>query len=196
VLEALSATRLLSIQYDKPTQMTHTAEPDLDVTTRCELSLCCIQAMAPFSAHHWWHPPPQSGLCPDGTPVSVDALQGAPALECSDQWFYGCWGDLPETPGTAMSECVGCCKYQHGSRLKVARLWSLAVPGMKGRFTEVVGHRVVRYLSVCPVHCWHVQIQSEGAEPKPGQLSFRLCAHDIAVETLEWWRVQGVFRRQ
>jgi len=118
---------------------------------------------------------PSSGLCPDGAPVRVPVT---PALECFDQWFYGCWADLPEDPRTAPSECVGCCKYQQWFALEGGPLVEPSSVLEKGRWLDTPAY---------------VRCTAGMSRPKVRALaSFRLCAHDLEVETLKWRRVQGV----
>ncbi len=53
---------------------------------------------------------------PQGGWAEVGDMQHIPvssALRSFDEWFYMCWNELPESPRSAPSESVSCCKYQH-----------------------------------------------------------------------------------
>jgi hypothetical protein len=112
---------------------------------------------------------PEDGLFDDGVPC----LLSAPAvLRKFDQWFYGCWNDLPEDPRSAPSASVNCCKYQHWFAVKGGSGVDPLLHLDRGRWTDCPDY--VRHTSGMPRE--HVRALA----------SFRLGAHDLDVVTAKF----------
>ncbi len=90
----------------------------------------------------------------------------------SDSWFYACWYDLPESPRTATSDTVTCCKY-HQWFAKDGGPIQDPLPFLdRGRWQD--GPDYVRRsanMSRCKLR---------------SLASFRVAAHDLEIETQKW----------
>lgn len=117
---------------------------------------------------------PTDGLFDDGVPCSVSAPQ---TLAQFDKWFYSCWCDLPDDPRSAPAPSVSCCKYQ---------CW-FAVNG--GSDADPLSSLDRGRWSDCPDYVRNTAGLSR--EHVRALASFRLCAHDLDVETCKWKKPRG-----
>lgn len=112
---------------------------------------------------------PVDGLFIDGVPCNLSAPQ---TLAKFDKWFYSCWCDLPADPRSAPASCVSCCKYQNWFAVNGGSEVDPLSCLDRGRWTD------------CPDYVRNTAGLSR--ERVRALASFRLCAHDLDVETGKW----------
>ena len=120
------------------------------------------------------------GCMPEGGLGELDQLSHvpvAPALRAFDSWFYGCWEGLPDSPRSAPSDQVSCCKYQQWFAKQGGFLADPLALQDRGRWQDSPDY---------------VRWSAGMSRSKLRALAcFRLAAHDLEVETRKWERVPG-----
>jgi hypothetical protein len=120
------------------------------------------------------------GCMPEGGLGELDQLSHvpvAPALQAFDSWFYGCWEGLPDSPRSAPSDQVSCCKYQQWFAKQGGFLADPLALQDRGRWQDSPDY---------------VRWSAGMSRSKLRALAcFRLAAPDLEVETRKWERVQG-----
>lgn len=123
------------------------------------------------------------GCLPPGGLGGPDQLMHIPvpsALRAFDAWFYAGWSGLPESPRSAPSDRVSCCKYQHWFTKEGGPLQDPVALLDRGRWQD------------CPDY---VRWSAGMSRNKLRCLAaFRVAAHDLEIETRKWERqvVDGV----
>ena len=105
----------------------------------------------------------------------------AAALRSFDTWFYGCWGGLPDSPRSAPSDRVLCCKYQHWFAKEGGPLEDPLTLQDRGKWHDAPDY---------------VRWSAGMSRSKLRSLAcFRVSAHDLEVETRKWERREGAGTR-